>query len=295
MAQISRPIAYFAANYWAIDRFREDRRVTVTELQSVFDDLTADRDEIDSLVAGIDDSQWALDTPAPGWTIAHQVAHLSFIFSLAGMAASDPDAFEQITASAKSDFNGAINAALGLYLPSSPQDLLARWRTESTECIKALAAVPGDQVVPWLVRPLPPAILACAGIMEMFAHGQDIADALGVRRERTDRLRHLAGFAVLTWEFGYQARGLTPPDVEFRFELTAPSGEPWEFGPENAAQKITGPAEDFCLLVTRRRHRDDLAVVATGPDADQWLNIAQAYRGPAGAGRTAGQFRHLPK
>jgi hypothetical protein len=53
---------------------------------------------------------------------------------------------------------------------------------------------------------------------------------------------------------------------------------------------VSGPAEDFCLLVTRRRHRKDLSVVASGAEAERWLDIAQAYRGPAGAGRTPGQF-----
>lgn len=267
----------------------------MTDLQDVFQDLTAERDEVDRMVAGLDASQWALDTPAPGWTIAHQIAHVSFVFRIAGMAAADPDAFNAMLAKVGNNFNGAVNGALNDYLPSAPEDLLARWRAETGTAIEALAAVPPSQVVPWLVRPLPPAILACAGIMELFGHGQDIYDTLGIRREPTDRLKHLAGFAVLTWDFGYQARGLTPPDVQFRFEITAPSGELWEFGPADATQRITGPAVDFCLLVTRRRHRDDLAVTAVGPDADQWLNIAQAYRGPAGAGRSPGQFAELSR
>ena len=42
------------------------------------------------------------------------------------------------------------------------------------------------------------------------------------------------------------------------------------------------PALDFCLLVTQRRHRADLALVATGPVADEWLDIAQAFAGPPG-------------
>jgi uncharacterized protein (TIGR03084 family) len=126
--------------------------------------------------------------------------------------------------------------------------------------------------------------------MELFAHGQDIADAAGVRREYGDRIGHLAGFAARNRDFGYLVRGLTPPEEEFRFELTAPSGARWEYGPTAAEQRITGPALDFCLLVTRRRHRDDLAVVATGAEADRWLDIAQAYRGSPGEGRSPGQF-----
>src|SRR6266545_4469183 len=214
----------------------------MTDLQHVFEDLAIEGDEVDDLVAGLDASGWAQETPAPGWTIAHQIAHLSFVFRLAGTAASDPEAFGAVVAQAGNDFNGAVNAALGQYLPAAPEELLARWRAERAEAVRALAAVPAGQVVPWLVRPLPAAILACAGIMELFGHGQDIADALQVGRKRTDRLKHLAGFAVLTWDFGYQARGETPPDVQFRYELTAPSGEQWQFGPADAEQKITGPA-----------------------------------------------------
>jgi uncharacterized protein (TIGR03084 family) len=262
----------------------------VTDLQTVLSDLAAECQEIDHMMDGLGAAQWALPTPAPGWTVADQVAHLSFIFTLAGTAAADPATFQAMVAGARADFNGAVNRALGLYRGESPAGLLARWKSERQACIEALGAVPADQVVPWLVNPLPPAILACAGIMEAFAHGQDIADALGVEIERTDRLRHLVGFAVLTRDFGYEARGLTPPQTEFRFEISAPSGQVWAFGPASSAQRISGPATDFCLLVTRRRHRDDLTVTASGAEADRWLDIAQAYRGPAGSGRAPGQF-----
>ncbi|MFI9203866.1 TIGR03084 family metal-binding protein [Streptomyces sp. NPDC053048] len=258
--------------------------------QDVLKDLTAAVDDLDRLVTGLDDEQWRTPTPAPGWTVADQIAHLTFIFDIAGTAARDAEAFKALAAGAAGDFDGAVNAALQPFKSLTPQQLLTRWRASAEASVAALAAVPAGQVVPWLVNPLPPAVLACAGIMEVFAHGQDVADAVGVRPEPTDRLRHLAGFAVLTRDFGYLSRGLTPPEEPFRFELTAPSGTAWAFGPEDATQKITGPAHDFCLLVTRRRHRDDLALVATGDEADHWLSIAQAYRGPAGEGRRPGQF-----
>ncbi|WP_248965399.1 TIGR03084 family metal-binding protein [Sphaerisporangium perillae] len=262
----------------------------MSELDIVLADLSAEGDQLDDLVAGLTPEQWRLPSAAPGWTVADQIAHLAFIFRIAGAAASDPEGFKAMTAGAEQDFNGAVNAALADYADDTPEVLLGRWRAERAAVVEALAAVPAGQVVPWLVNPLPPIILACAGIMEQFAHGQDIADALGASLERTDRIKHLVVFAILTKDFGYQARGLTPPATEFRFELTAPSGELWAFGPEDAEQRIAGPAVDFCLLATRRRHRDDLAVTATGAEADHWLDIAQCYRGPAGAGRTPGQF-----
>jgi enediyne biosynthesis protein E11 len=262
----------------------------VTAVPDVYADLIAEGESLDQLVASLDPQQWALPTPAPGWTVAHQVAHLASIVKLAELAATDPAAFQALTAGAASDFEGAVETALTPYLALPPGALIERWRTERAAATAALAAVPPGQMVPWLARPLPPTVLASAGIMELFAHGQDIADGVGVRREYTDRIIHLAGFAVRTWDFGYLVRGLTPPAQEFRFELTAPSGALWEFGPAGAADTVTGPAVDFCLLVTRRRHRDDLAVTATGAEADRWLNIAQAYRGSPGQGRSPGQF-----
>lgn len=262
----------------------------MAHLQEVVADLVADADELDRLLADLDDSRWQAPTPAPGWTVAHQVAHLAATFQLAALAVADPDTFRSVISRLSDDFDANVAAALRPYLQSPPPELFQRWKAERDTVVRALSALDEDVTVPWLVRPLPASILGAAGIMELFAHGQDIVDAVGAEREPTDRIRHLVAFAVRTWDFGYLARGLTPPDVEFRFELTAPSGTRWEFGPADSAQRITGPAADFCLLVTRRRHRDDLALRATGALADQWLDIAQAYRGAPGAGRSPGQF-----
>jgi enediyne biosynthesis protein E11 len=261
----------------------------VNEYQDVIGDLILEGEQVDDMLSGLSPDQWQLPTPAPGWTIAHQVAHLASIFSLAGLAAANPDAFRDLTGRLSDDFDANVAMALAGYL-SPPDALPGRWRCERARAEQALAACAPDQLVPWLVRPLPASVLAAAGMMELFGHGQDIADTLGIAPVRTDRIRRLAEFAVRVWDFGYRARGLTPPDVQFRYELTAPSGAVWEFGPADASQRISGPAVDFCLLVTRRRHRDDLAVTAVGPDADHWLSIAQAYRGTPGAGREAGQF-----
>ena len=265
----------------------------MTDLRSVIADLTADADELDRLVADIDPQQWQLPTPAEGWTVKHQVGHLAFIFKIAGMAAGEPEAFGAMTTAVGTEpgrFDAAVNGALEDYVNDPIEVLLNRWREAKTTAVKALAAVPADQIVPWLVNPLPPAVLGCAGMMELFAHGQDIADALGVTRAATDRLGNIVGFSVRTWDFGYQTRNLTPPTRPFRFEITAPSGALWTFGPEDAVDRVAGPALDFCLLTTRRRHRDDLAITAEGSEANAWLDIAQCYRGPAGPGRQPGQF-----
>jgi uncharacterized protein (TIGR03084 family) len=263
-------------------------------LDEVLADLTAEGDELEAVVAGLTAAQWALPTPAPGWTIAHQIAHLASTDALTALAAADPAEFERRAPRDSDDFDALVETALTEQLSGSPDDLVARWRTQRTAARDALAAVPPGHKVPWLIMPMSAASLGTTRLMELFAHGQDIVDALGLARTPTDRIRHLARFGVRTRDFSFLARGLNPPAGEFRVELIAPSGALWAFGPDGAPQRVSGPAADFCLLVTRRRHRDDLALTATGPDADRWLDIAQAYGGPPGPGRAPGQFAPAP-
>jgi uncharacterized protein (TIGR03084 family) len=264
----------------------EDR--TVTQLNPITA-LDAECDALDQVLDGLSLADWNLQTPAPGWTITHQVAHLAATFQLAGLAASDPEAFRALLATLDRSFEANVLQAMKRYLSDPTDVLMQRWREERAYTSKALAAVE-DELVPWLVNPLPPAVLAVAGMMEAFAHGQDIYDSVGVHPERSDRIRFLVEFAIRTWTFGYLARNEPVPDVEFRYELVSPTGQSWTFGPADAGERITGSAVDFCLLATRRRHRADLDLIATGEHADHWLDIAQCYRGPAGAGRRPGQF-----
>ncbi len=127
--------------------------------------------------------------------------------------------------------------------------------------------------------------MATARLMETWAHGQDVAEALGAPHPAADGLRHIAYLAVRTRDFAFTLRGLAPPRDAFLVRVTGPDGAVWSWGPEDAAQRVEGTALDLCLLATQRRHRSDTGLVAAGPDADRWLDIAQAFAGPPGAGR----------
>src|SRR5919199_581222 len=118
--------------------------------------------------------------------------------------------------------------------------------------------------------------MATGRIMETWAHGQDVADALGLVRLPTPRLRHVAHLGIRARAWSFAVHGRPVPAAEIRVELSAPADEVWVWGSDDAEQRVTGPALDFALLVTQRRHRDDLSLVATGADADAWLDVAQA-------------------
>jgi enediyne biosynthesis protein E11 len=267
----------------------------VPVVDEVLADLAAEGDDLDRLVAGIDAGQWWLATPAPGWTIANQISHLTSSDLLAALAATDAEAFGARRAELAGDFNEAVGAGATEFASDPPERLLSRWRDARSGLQHALARVPTGQRVPWVVAPVSPATLATTRLMELFGHGQDIADALGVQRPLTDRIVHVARLGVRTRDYAFLARGLTAPAEEFRVELFSPGGQPWTWGPEDAAQGVSGPALDFCLLVTQRRHREDLRLVARGPDADRWLSFAQAYAGPPGPGRAPGQFDRVKR
>jgi uncharacterized protein (TIGR03084 family) len=127
--------------------------------------------------------------------------------------------------------------------------------------------------------------MAAARVMETWAHGQDVFDALAHPRRPTRRLVHIVRLGVRSRDFAYQLRGMEPPCEEFRVELRAPDGEIWSWGPADAPARVEGSALDFALVVTQRLHRDDSDLTTRGGAPEQWLGIAQAYAGPAGEGR----------
>ncbi|AFM19994.1 TIGR03084 family protein [Mycolicibacterium chubuense NBB4] len=251
-------------------------------------DLRAESDELDALVADLPPETWATPTPAEGWTIAHQIAHLLWTDRVALISVTDEAGFADVLARAARNPTGFVDAGAEELAADPPERLLADWRTTRRALHDALLTVADGRKLPWFGPPMSAASMATARLMETWAHGLDVADALGAVRQPTARLRSIAHIGVRTRDFAYTVHGLNPPAEPFHVKLSAPQGssEPeWVWGPEDAAQQVTGSAEDFCMLVTQRRPRAELDVVAVGPDAEQWLTIAQAFAGPPGPGR----------
>ena len=180
---------------------------------------------------------------------------------------------------------GGEDPSVGAGRALPPGQLLERWREDRRRLVDHARTVDPRARVPWYGPAMGARSFITARLMETWAHGQDVADALGVERTPTDRLRHVAHIGVGARAFSYLANGREPSQAPVRVELVAPSGDIWSWGPEDAPDRVTGPALGFCLLVTQRRHRDDVGLTAEGAAADEWLDIAQSFAGPPGEGR----------
>ena len=257
----------------------------MSAVSTIVDDLQAESDALDDLVADLAPQQWTTPTPAPRWTIAHQIAHLLWTDRVSVLSITDESAFQELLAEAQAKIATFVDDAADELAALPPDELLAEWRSTRAALHAALREVPDGRKLMWFGPPMSATSMATARMMETWAHGLDVADALGAPPSSTARLKSIAHLGVRTRDYAYLVNGQTPPAEPFRVELTAPDGSVWAWGPDAAAQRVTGSALDFCFLVTQRRPRAALDLSAEGPDAGHWLTIAQAFAGPPGAGR----------
>ena len=227
-------------------------------MDALCDDLTAEHDDLDRDRVGR--RPRASPTPAPGWTVGDQISHLWFFDQRAMLALTDPDGVRRDAEQIRAALAGAGRD------PSVEQGRALAPRRAA----RALATRPGPPRrprphrstrgprVPWYGPAMSARSFITARLMETWAHGQDVVDALGAERPPTERLRHVAHIGVGARPFSYVANGREPNPAPVRVELVAPSGDEWTWGPDDAPDRVTGPALDFCLLVTQRRHRDDV-------------------------------------
>jgi uncharacterized protein (TIGR03084 family) len=243
------------------------------------DDLAAESAVLRALLVPLDEEGWRQATPAAGWTILDQVTHLAYFDDTAVASALDPETFRAQQADPDPD---AVAAA---HRGRTGADVLAWFDATRSRLIAAFRPLDPAMRVPWYGPPMSAASALTARIMETWAHGQDVADALGVRREPTARLRHVAHIGIGARAYSYLVNDRQVPTAPIRVELAAPDGGTWTWGPPDAEDRVTGPALDFCLAVTQRRHLADTTLQVIGPVATEWLSFAQAYAGPAGPGR----------
>lgn len=245
--------------------------------------LLADlRHESDQLIRQLKElkfGQWELPTPADGWCIKDQVSHLAFFDDTTRLALHDRDGFRRLAdelVRGGMDFPDRIAAEHRALAP----DTLLDWFVETrNDLLAGFEADDPKRRLPWFGPDMSVASSATARLMETWAHGQDVYDTLGLPHPPSPGLRSIAHLGVATLGFAHKLNGLPVPDAPVRVELESPDGHVWQWGSPDATDQVSGPAVDFVLTVTQRRHWTATALVARGAVAKQWLDIAQVFAG----------------
>lgn len=258
-------------------------------MKEICKDLAAEGQALDDIVADISDADWDKETPFGRWTVKDEIAHIAYFDWFAMLSATDKEAFEKEMTKLAENFENLFQFTLEPGRSKSNTELLAWWRTERKAMIDAYLECDPKERLPWHI-PMSARSSATARLMETWAHGQDVVDALGADRPATDRLRHIAHLGVATFGWSFQVRGMEKPDAAVYVALQGPSGDLWAWGPEDAADRISGDAEDFCLVVAQRRHFLDTGLEVQGETAENWMTVAQVFAGPPATGPSPGTF-----
>ncbi len=262
---------------------------TLSELLSDLDDEYADCRRLVAALSA-DAPEWDRPTPAVGWSVRDHIGHLAFFDEAGRQAMVEPEAFARSAEEAMAQTGDPMEVHLARGRAMDGDQLLAWWGGAHTAMMAAFADAEPSARIPWYGPPMGVLSFVSARLMETWAHGTDVADALGVAREPTGRLAHVAHLGVRARPFSYLVRGRELPPGRIDVVLTAPDGEEWRFvagSPSDGGPvaNVSGPALDFCLVVTQRRHIADTDLTVTGDLASDWMSVAQAFAGPPGPGR----------
>jgi len=254
------------------------------DLSALADDLRAETRELERLLDPLVPADWERPTPAEGWAVRDQISHLAYFDEQAALAATDPDAFRAGRDEAVA--RGEITETIAERYRSLDVAELHNWfRRSRAEMLDALLALDPSTRVPWYGPDMSIASSLTARIMETWAHGQDVADALGATRATTPALRQVAHIGVRALPNSFVTRGLDVPEAPVFVRLRGPDGDDWEWGDPAAVDRVEGDAVEFCLVATQRINVADTSLRVDGPVATEWMHIAQAFAGGPGPGR----------
>ena len=243
---------------------------------TVFEDLGAEQDRLEDILAGLDEAQWLAPSAAEGWTVTDVVLHLAQSEEAVQAAMTGGGLRSGLAAASGSTMDERAEAAVRAER-AAPASVFDRWRRARRAAMAALTAGDPDQPVTWVTGPVKPATLATTRLAEHWAHGLDITGPFGLEFPDTDRLRHIAWLAHRTLPYALAVAGESPA-VAVRCELTDPGGsDVWRYGPADAESAITGPAGEFCRVAVRRLAPADARLTATGPHGATALRVLRTY------------------
>jgi uncharacterized protein (TIGR03084 family) len=240
---------------------------------NVIDDLEAELDELEGVLAGLTPDDWMSPSAAVGWAVVDVVLHL---------AQTD----EAVSATLHGEswatdwrrYGEHVDEAMAAMVsaePAGPAEIFQRWRTARRDSVAALRAADPREPVRWVTSSLKPPTLATTRLAEHWAHALDITGPLGIDYPDTMRLRHIAWLGHRTLPYAFRLSG--QPAHNVYCQLTAPDGSLWRFGDPAAASAIIGNAGAFCRVGARRLAAADSGLRTRGPHADPALQVLRNY------------------
>lgn len=264
----------------------------VPTLADLCRDLSDEQDSLYAVLAGLSFGEWSRPTPAKGWDVQDSLSHLCYFEEAASLAVTDRDAFEEHRRRLVADMAAGTGSAatpdvaLGRDL-GDPGRLVERWRAACAGYVLAVTEADasarrsgGRLRVPWYGPDMSAESFTTARVLETWAHGVDIRDALALPLEASERLRHVCHIGYGARGYSFSVHGVTDPGDPVQLVAVAPDGEVWRWGPDDAVNRIEGTALDVALLFAQRRHLTRTGVSVSGPVAELWVSIAQAFAGP---------------
>jgi uncharacterized protein (TIGR03084 family) len=240
---------------------------------SIFDDLAAEHEQLDAVLAVLTPDMWAGPSAADGWTVADVVLQLAQTEEFVVAAtAGEQSGFAR---PADMTLDEAMDRLVADQRGAPPAEVFGRWRNAHRAALAALRGCSPTDRLAWAATPLSPRTLATTRLAEHWAHALDITGPLRIDYPDTARLRHIAWLAHRTLPYALAAAGEEGGPV--RCELTGPDGETWLYGDEDAPSAIRGPAGEFCRVGARRIAPEDTSLVADGPHAAAALRVVRNY------------------
>jgi uncharacterized protein (TIGR03084 family) len=240
---------------------------------AVLEDLEAEQDELEALLAGLSAAQWRAPSAAEGWSVTDVVLHLAQTEEAVAVATAG-----RVETLDWRRFGTDVDSAMDAMVRAERAPSAAvfeRWRAARRAALAGLRAADPARPLQWVTTRLKPATLATTRLAEHWAHGLDITGALALDRPDTDRLRHVAWLGHATLPYAFGVAGLEPAAV--LCVLTAPGGATWRFGPPDADSTVTGPAGAFCRVGARRLPPERSGLATAGPHAAAALGLLRNW------------------
>jgi uncharacterized protein (TIGR03084 family) len=233
------------------------------------------------IVGSLSDDDWRTPTPAAGWTVRDQVAHLADTEEVAhDTLDGGPRAFAaELPRFPDADAFTAAGCRRGAGMTTA--ELVAWWDRAATRTWERLTTLAPAARVAWGFG-MDARTFGLARTMEHWAHTLDVADALspGIDADPAAGAELVAELGCRTTPWALLRAHAAHPGRSLRVELHGDAGTPGtlSWGPPDATDVVSAHLLQWCCLVTRRALRAGLSEpVARGPMARDVLLHARCY------------------